>query len=68
MLGQILVRIIAGGSAFFVKLAIELVATFRQRVEPINFFEIDEVVGLLRIFQRTFRQIAPAIRFRTKVG
>ena len=70
VLGQIVVRMVRRWSrgALLVELAIKLVASRRKWIEPGDAFEIDEVVGLLRVLQREFRGTAPAVRFRAEVG
>jgi hypothetical protein len=68
MFGQVVIGIVCGRSALLVKFAIKLVATSRQRVEPRDAFEVDEVVGLLRVLEGKLRRAAPAVGLRSKVG
>jgi hypothetical protein len=65
---MVIVRMGDGRGAFFVKFAIELVASRRKRVEPGNAFEVDEVVGLLSVLEGKLQGAAPAVRFRAKIG
>src|SRR5581483_152291 len=67
-LGEVVVRVIGGCGALFVKLAVKLIAPAGQRIEPCHAFEIDEMIGLLGILQGILGGIAPAIGFGPEVG
>src|ERR1700683_4095172 len=57
-----------GGGAFFVELAIELVAALGKWIEPRHAFQVDEVVGLLCVLQRKLRRTPPPVRLRPQIS
>src|SRR3984885_2051007 len=65
---KVVVGMVRGRGSLLVQLAIELIQPRRQRIEPRDAFQIDEVVGLLRILQSEFGRTAPPIRLRPKIS
>src|SRR5580700_8457740 len=57
-----------GRGAFFVELAIELVAALGKWIEPRHAFQVDEVVALLCVLQRKLRRTPPPVRLRPQIS
>src|ERR1017187_4376023 len=68
MLGKVVVRVVGSRGALLVKPPIKLIAPARQRIEPIDSLQIDEVIRFLRVLERELRWTAPAVGLRPKVS
>src|ERR1039458_5326929 len=67
-LRKIVVRMVGGRRALLVELAIELVAALRQRIKPGHAFEVNEMIGLLRVLEGKLRRTAPAVGLWPQIG
>src|SRR5581483_11157285 len=67
-LRQVVIGMVLGRRALFVKLAIELVPCRGKFAKVRHPLQINVVIGLLGCLQRQFRFFAPAVRFWAEVG